>query len=81
MLLTDIAYFYVKTSNATQDLLIHLAVYGGNINVLKWIIERGMPFDIPNVVGKTALDIAIERGNEEVIHLLQNIGVNETGYE
>jgi ankyrin repeat protein len=81
MLLTDIAYFYIKTSNATQDLLIHLAAYGGNIDVLKWIIERGMPFDIPNGVGKTALDIAIERGNEEVIRLLQNIGVNEKGYE
>jgi serine/threonine-protein phosphatase 6 regulatory ankyrin repeat subunit B len=81
MLLTDIAYFYVKTSNATQDLLIHLAAYGGNINVLKWIIERGMCFDTPNGMGKTALDIAIERENEEVIYLLQNIGVNEKGYE
>jgi ankyrin repeat protein len=81
LLLKDKAYFYVHTSNAARDLPIHLAAYGGNINVVQWIVECGVRVDIPNGSGKTALDIAIERGNKELIHLLKNICVSEGGNE
>jgi len=71
----DKVYFFLPTSNARQDLPNHLAAFGGHIDV-KWIVERGVRIDGRNGKGSNALDIAIEKGNIELIKSLQNIGSN-----
>jgi ankyrin repeat protein len=65
--------FFLPTSNPREDLLIHLAAYGGHTDVVKWTVECGVRIDGRNRKGSNELDIATERGNTE---LLQNIGSN-----
>jgi ankyrin repeat protein len=72
----DKVCFLIPTFNARQDIPIHLVACGGNIVVIKRIVECGVRIDGRNRKGSTALDIAIERGNVELINLLQNIGSN-----
>ena len=67
---------FFPTSKARQELPIHLAAYGGHIDVVKWTVECGVRIDGRNRKGSNALDIAIEKGNIEVINLPQNIGSN-----
>ena len=75
LLIKDGRQFDIQTGNALLDLPIHLAALGGHTDVVKWMIECGVPIDVRNAVGKTALDIAIERGNEEMINVLQSRSV------
>ena len=77
----DKAHFFFPTSNTRQDLPNHLAAYGGHTDVVKWIAECGVRIDGRNRKGITALDIAIERGNKEIINLLQDIGANTNADE
>lgn len=81
LLNSDKVYFFLQTSNTRQDLPIHLAAYGGHIDVVKWTVECGVRIDSRNRKGSTALDIAIERGNIELINLQQNIGSDMSANE
>ena len=74
-------YFFLPTSNSRQDLPIHLAAYGGHIDLLKWVVECGKHIVGRNRKGSTALDIAIERGNIMLKNLQQNIGSNMSANE
>ena len=64
----DKVHFFLPTSNARQDLPVHLASYGGHTDVVKWIVECGVRIDGRNRKGNTTLDIAIEKGNIRVVN-------------
>jgi ankyrin repeat protein len=65
-----------QTSHDPGDLLIHTAVKQKHENVIRWLIEHGMPVDVPNRIGVTALIYASELGLYNVARLLINNGAN-----
>lgn len=48
-----------------------LAVYSDNINVVRLLLEKGADVNEENGDGKTALDIAREKGYDEIVRLLE----------
>ena len=57
-------------------LLLHKAVIGGNPNLLKRLLERGIPVDSVSKAGETALHIAAQQADREAIELLLAYGAN-----
>ena len=49
---------------------LHWAVLEGYLNIAKYLIEKGAKVDLQNKSGWTAMDIAKEQGNQEMIDLL-----------
>jgi ankyrin repeat protein len=66
LLIKDRRQFDIQTANPFLDLPIHLAALGGHTDVVKWMIECGVPIDVRNGLGRTALDNAIEGGHREL---------------
>jgi ankyrin repeat protein len=71
LLIKDGRQFDIQTANPFLDLPIHLAALGGHTDIVKWMIECGVRIDVRNGLDKTALDIATEKGNQEIINLLK----------
>jgi ankyrin repeat protein len=57
-------------------LLLHKAVTGGNPDLLKRLLERGVPVNSVNKAGETALHIAAQQADQEAIELLLAYGAN-----
>ena len=49
---------------------LHRAVLHGNVDIARLLIEKGARLDLPMANGKTALDIAIERGHFGMLYLV-----------
>lgn len=60
-----------KTSTSTGGTALHVAVGQQHIRVVKLLVERGISVDVKNHDGKTARDIALEIGNNEIVQFLQ----------
>eukprot|EP00116_Pleurobrachia_bachei_P003435 sb/3463697/ len=54
---------------STKDTSLHVAVQQGSQDIVKYLISKGADFSIPNVAGKTALDVARERHNQRAVQL------------
>lgn len=67
----DNSYLNIPNSNAILNFPINLAALRGHINIMTWIIECLVPIDVRNGLGRTVMDVAIERGTHELIKLLQ----------
>ena len=50
---------------------LHCAAAEGNIDVTKFLVEHGANVKATNKKGKTPLDIASERGHEDVAQYLK----------
>lgn len=59
-------------------LLLHKAVGGGNPNLLKLLLDRGVPVDSVSKAGEVALHIAAQQADREAIELLLAYGANPT---
>jgi ankyrin repeat protein len=68
----DNARLNISTGNTIRDPPNHLAASLGHINIVSWMIERGVAIDRRNGLGSAALDKAIEKGNQESISELQS---------
>jgi ankyrin repeat protein len=64
----------LATRGATSGLsmALSLAVNKGHVNVTRWLLENGSPdLTWKNFQGKTALEVATDRGSAEIIDLLK----------
>ncbi len=59
-----------------DSMLLHSAVSGGNPNLLKLLLDRGVALDGVNSAGETALHIAAQQADREAIELLLAYGAN-----
>lgn len=59
---------------------LHYAAYGWNVLIVKLLLENGADAEIKDMNDETALDIANNGGDEEVINLLKN-HQKEEGYQ
>jgi ankyrin repeat protein len=57
----------VQSSRTTP---LHAAAQNGNIELLITLLERGARVDIKNDTGKTAADLASEKGYYEIAEIL-----------
>ena len=73
----DIAkYLLEKGSNINNldkdnETPIMYCAYNGNINILNLLLQYEPDLKIKNKDGKTALDIAIEKGDQQIIKILK----------
>ncbi|KAF8248856.1 hypothetical protein K440DRAFT_599764 [Wilcoxina mikolae CBS 423.85] len=60
---------------------LHDAAAGGDVGLVKLLVERGVAIDIRDVYGQTALHHAAQRGQVEMVDLLlkQALPINERG--
>ncbi len=42
--------------------------------ILQTLLEKGVTPDVPNFEGKTAMDVALARGDKNVLFVLKNYG-------
>ena len=66
----DAPYSYID--NPTLDTALHESVKCDNIHLSKYLIKHGASPLIQNEIGKTPLDYAREKENEEMTELLKN---------
>jgi ankyrin repeat protein len=57
----------IQTYNMTP---LHAAAQNGNIELLILLLEGGALVDIKNDTGKTASDLAFEKGHHEIAQIL-----------
>lgn len=65
-----------QVSRGSSDFLIHTAVIHGRENIVRWLIDNGMPVDIPNNTGITAFMAASKLGNYKLPKLLIDKGAD-----
>jgi ankyrin repeat protein len=65
-----------QSSHGFCDFLIHTAVINGRENIVRWLIDNGMPVDVPNNSGVTALLAASKLGKYNIARLLVEKGAN-----
>jgi ankyrin repeat protein len=53
---------------------LHWAVMGGHVEVVRLLLSRGAKVNIKDEDGKTALDLAREKRDREIIALLEKAG-------
>lgn len=51
---------------------LHVAVINNNIGLVQLLLEHGAYPEVPNILNQTALDLAREGGNKQIIKLLQD---------
>lgn len=57
--------------------LLHWAVSGGHLNLVKYLLDQGALVDIPDETGWTPLLISVSTGNWDIFeHLLNQPGIN-----
>jgi ankyrin repeat protein len=56
--------------DANKDLPIHLAAANAPAYIVRRLIERGSPVNTRNGTGKSPLEIAYQRGDAEVYHII-----------
>lgn len=57
---------------------LHYAAKFANIDVMAFLIENGVPFDLPNDQGMTILHIAAMYGQTRIAHFLLRIGAKKS---
>ena len=62
--------FRVNFTNYAGNTALHLAIYNGNTNLAKLLINKGIDIKATNNYGKTSLNLAIEYNNLVVADLL-----------
>ncbi|CAJ1367144.1 unnamed protein product [Effrenium voratum] len=60
-----------ETSSITQRSPLHAAAHNGFVHTVKELLSMGADKDMQDYLGKTALDLARNRGFEEVVTLLE----------
>lgn len=60
----------VNVIQASQMTPLHAAAKNGNIEMLILLLEKGALVDIKNDQGKTASDLAFEKGHQEIAQIL-----------
>ena len=68
---------YMKQVHSTTPLgssVLHFAVCGGNLDSIKFLLERNLDPNMPNQYGETPLHWACKSGNVEVVELLLSLG-------
>ncbi|MFP6581836.1 MAG: ankyrin repeat domain-containing protein [Candidatus Hydrogenedentota bacterium] len=69
----------VHTTTSTHGwTLLHMAAGGGNMRLVKILLERGAQVNAQNVHGKTALHYAASKGHIPIIHLLLHHNADKT---
>ena len=53
-----------------EETVLMMAICCGHLEIAKFLIEKGAKLDLQNKYGDTALDMARERGYEEIVELL-----------
>lgn len=59
-----------KLKNKQQQNALHLCAYSGNTDQAKWLIEKGLALHDTDNQGRTALEIAIKQGHQELFNFL-----------
>lgn len=68
--------FKIFSKWSPADSLIHLAVRGGNIDIIQQTIELGVDIDDKGHVRKMALHIAAEKNDKQAVEKLVQLGAN-----
>jgi ankyrin repeat protein len=67
-----IQVLYERGARTGMSMALSNAVSRGHVGVVRWILANGSPkLDWKNYEGKTALDIATERGHDDIAQLLR----------
>jgi ankyrin repeat protein len=64
---------YVNATSSNGSTPLHYAAYNGHTDVVKLLLENGADPSIKDNTGKTAADIARERGRIEIANMIENI--------
>lgn len=67
----------LNAKNAAGWTALHLAAMDGNLAIVKALIGGGADVDVAGQQGKTALDLAREKGQSEIVQYLESR--NESG--
>ena len=57
---------------------LHRAAYAGHCEVVELLVGRGANLDLRDLSGRTAMDLAVDRGNERVMEVLRGAGATKT---
>ena len=57
----------------TRWTALHIASYKNHTDVIKILLQYGARTDIKNIKGRTPIDLARDRNNEEAVALLQQL--------
>lgn len=60
----------ISIADGNKDLPIHLAAASAPVHIVRSLVERGSPLNIPNGAGKTPLEIAYQRGDQQVYEII-----------
>jgi ankyrin repeat protein/L-ascorbate metabolism protein UlaG (beta-lactamase superfamily) len=64
--------------NERNETILHVAATGGHLDVVRFLLERGLPVDIGDNEGSTALDAAAIQGHLELVAYLLEEGSDPT---
>ncbi len=68
---------FSKAGDQTNSTLC-LAVQGGDVAIVQWLVEQGCPVDSKNFLGETALHVATTQGSVEIMRALLDLGADPT---
>ncbi|XP_018025047.2 ankyrin-3-like [Hyalella azteca] len=67
---------YINVKNESAKTLLHVVILSGrsNVNVIKFLLKKGVDKNFPDINGNTPLHYAVENDNFEVVKLLLRVG-------
>lgn len=67
----------INSQNELGNTLLHKATNRGDIQAVARLLQMGADVSIKNNAGKTAIDWAVEDGEDEILELLSNAEIDK----
>ena len=67
---------YLNVPDSVRRTPLQIAVIGGYVKIVRYLIERGCLIDTKDLDGATPLTDAVEKGNPEIVELLLKAGAD-----
>ena len=65
---------HMKATNNHYQTALHLAVFNGHADTVRWLVQHGADVNVQDNEGQTPFSIASGRGNRKVARLLSDLG-------
>ncbi len=70
-----------STDNRNGNTPVHAAALGGNVEVVRWLLEQDVDLDAVDSAGQTPLHLAARYGHREIAQALQTAGARADNVE